>query len=394
MAFFRNSAVNLINLHYGIVSLAMSGGGVFYLVFLLRAGLSVPATFLTMAAILVGRFMARPLVLLLAIRFGLKPVVIAGTMACSLQYLVLAQVHGIGTALWTLIVVASVSDTLYWSSYHAYFAKLGDAEHRGHQVSAREALASLVGIVAPLMAGAALVTLGPLFAFGATAVVQLLAAGPLFAVPNVAIARHVPGGFRASRSGFLIFAADGWVAASNYFAWQMALFLVLGSSYTAYGGAMALAALVGAASGLLLGRYIDQGNGRRAVIIAYGVVAGVTLLRAFSLGSPSLAVFANALGALSACLQLPAMMTVVYNHAKLAPCPLRFQIAAEGGWDVGCLAGCLAGAAITASGAPLSIPIGLGLLGLCASVLMLRHYYAQVPVIDAPELARHAEQGG
>jgi hypothetical protein len=32
--------------------------------------------------------------------------------------------------------------------------------------------------------------------------------------------------------------------------WQMALFLALGESFTAYGGAMALAALVGAVSGL------------------------------------------------------------------------------------------------------------------------------------------------
>ena len=38
MAFFRNSTVNLLNLHYGVHALALSGGGAFFAVFLLRAG--------------------------------------------------------------------------------------------------------------------------------------------------------------------------------------------------------------------------------------------------------------------------------------------------------------------------------------------------------------------
>ena len=42
MAFFRNSTVNLLNLHYGIHALALSGGGAFWGVFLLRAGAPAP----------------------------------------------------------------------------------------------------------------------------------------------------------------------------------------------------------------------------------------------------------------------------------------------------------------------------------------------------------------
>jgi hypothetical protein len=45
----------------------------------------------------------------------------------------------------------------------------------------------------------------------------------------------------------------------------MALFVSLHESIPAYGGAMALAGLVGAACGLVLGRYIDTGHGRRVV---------------------------------------------------------------------------------------------------------------------------------
>ncbi|HAN64284.1 MAG TPA: hypothetical protein DCQ79_10580, partial [Rhizobiales bacterium] len=49
-----------------------------------------------------------------------------------------------------------------------------------------------------------------------------------------------------------LFLADGWIAAGYFFVWQIALFLSLGESYVAFGGALALAALVGAASGMLI----------------------------------------------------------------------------------------------------------------------------------------------
>lgn len=128
---------------------------------------------------------------------------------------------------------------------------------------------------------------------------------------------------------------------------------------------------------MLLGRYIDAGNGRRAVLIAYGVGAVTLGLRAVSLGTPWLAVGANALGALASCLLIPALMTAVYNLAKASPCALRFHIAAEGGWDAGCAAGCLTAAALAAYGAKLSMLIVLGFIGLAASVVLLRRYYAK-----------------
>jgi hypothetical protein len=62
-AFFRNSAVNLLNLHYGLHCIALYGGGAFFLVYLLRAGLAVPGVLVSLALILVGRFAVRPLVI-------------------------------------------------------------------------------------------------------------------------------------------------------------------------------------------------------------------------------------------------------------------------------------------------------------------------------------------
>lgn len=375
MAFFRNTTVNLLNLHYGVHALALSGGGAFFAVFLLRAGVPAHGVLASLAAILIGRFFIRPAVLVLGKRYGLKPLVLAGTILTALQYPLLAEVNGVGWPLLVLCVVSSLGDTFYWTSYHAYFASLGDAEHRGHQIGAREAIAALVGIAAPLLTGWALVTLGPRVAFGATAVVLMLSALPLLRTPNVLIAADAPGALRAALPGILIFAADGWTAAGYVFVWQIALFLSLGESFAAFGGAMAIAAVAGAITGLLLGRFIDAGHGRRAVWLAVGAMAATLIFRANGYGHPAVAMVANAAGALVNAFYTPTLMTAVYNQAQASPCALRFHVATEGGWDAGGAAGCLAAAGLLWAGAPLSYAILLSLLGTTAAFALLRRYY-------------------
>src|SRR5882757_1298037 len=178
MAYLRNATINLLNLHYGIHALAMNAGAAFFVVFLLKSGVPTPAVLATVAAILAGRFLIRPLVLVLARRWGLRPLVALGTLVSALQFPLLAEVHGVDSALLAACVVAALGDTFYWTTYHAYFASLGDAEHRGHQIGAREAIASLAAIVGPLAGGWALAILGARTAFAIVSMVQILSAIP------------------------------------------------------------------------------------------------------------------------------------------------------------------------------------------------------------------------
>jgi DHA1 family inner membrane transport protein len=377
MAFLRNDAVNRVNLHSGIQALAHGAGAIFFLVFLLRAGISVPAALVAQAAILAGRFLLRPAILPLAKRWGLKPLLIFGTVAIAVQYPLLAEVDGVGGPLLALCIVSSVGEVCYWLSYNAYFAAVGDAEHRGHQLGVREAVVAVAGIIAPLLGAWALLTAGPRWTFAAVGLIQAIAAVPLLGAPKVAVRQEAPGALRAARQGVILVAVDGWIDSSYFFVWPMALFVSLHESIPAYGGAMALAGLVGAACGLVLGRYIDTGHGRRVVVIAYGVATLIVLLRAASVGSPWPAVTANALSALVMPLLLPALGTATYNLAKASPCPLRFHMATEGGWDVGCFAGCLVAAALSAYGASLSLAILLALPGIAASTGLLWRYYGE-----------------
>src|SRR2546430_1041645 len=92
VAFFRNNTVNLLNLHYGIHSIALGGGAAFFLVYLLKSGVPIPGVFVSLALILLGRFFIRPIVVGLAARWGLRALVIAGTLLTALQYPLLAEV--------------------------------------------------------------------------------------------------------------------------------------------------------------------------------------------------------------------------------------------------------------------------------------------------------------
>ena len=380
MAYLRNDAINRVNIHTSVQALAQGAGGIFFLVYMVRSGVSVPMALAAQAAVMALRFVLRPMVVPLAKRVGIKPLVVAGTLVLALQYPILAEVQGVGFVLLTLVVVAAIGDILYWPAYNAYFASLGDTEHRGHQVSAREAMISVVSVVAPLLGTWALVTFGPRPMFALVGVVQALSILPLAGLPTVEVKRQAPGALKWSRPGMLLYLLDAWFDAFFFMVWPIALFLALDESFAAYGSAIALAALVGAGFGLLLGRAVDLGRGRRAVAIGCSVAAAVILFRAGSLGNPWLAVAANAAGGLVMPLLIPTLGSAVYNLAKASPCTLRFNIAAEAGWDLGCIAGCLSGAALVATGVPISATMILALPGIAAmAVVLTRHYGTRVP---------------
>lgn len=85
---------------------------------------------------------------------------------------------------------------------------------------------------------------------------------------------------------------------------------------------------------------------------------------------------ANALGAFVAGLYTPSLMTAVYNISKAAPCQLRFHIATEGGFDLGCGVGLILAAGLLTLGAPIAVTVLQALVGAVAAGLLMRRYYA------------------
>lgn len=379
MSQINDHAIRRATFHYAIQAFASAAGGIFMLVFLLKAGVSVPVALLYQAGIVGGRFLIRPAVLPLAIRFGVRPLLIAGTLLSAATYLFIGQIQGPGWPLVALCAFSALGYLLYWLCFHAYFAALGDPDRRGGQVGIREAIVAGVGVVAPLLGAWGLTTLGGPVTFALVAAIMASAALPLIGAPDVPVAAVAPDGYRVPKTGLGLMVGDGFMAAGFHFTWLIALFVSLGESFAAFGGAAAAAALTGAVGGLVLGRAIDSGHGRRAVTVAYACLAAVILVRAFSLGLPWLAVLANAAGGLLTAIVTPVLMTPVYNLSKASRCTLRFHVATEGAWDLGCFTGCLAAAGLAALGLPLSIPILTALLPAVGLVVLLFRYYGRRP---------------
>jgi hypothetical protein len=200
--YLRNRIVNLLNLHYGIHSFAMNGAGVFFAVYLCARAYRSRRVLGSLALIVALRFVQRPLVLVLGKRWGLRPLVIAGTMVSALQFPVLAEVHGVSLSLFVLCIVGAVGDTWYWDLLsRGTLASLGNVEHRGHQISAREAIASVAAIAGPLTVGWMLVAFGPRVAFGDSGDCADGVSRPFLRHAHVAIVEEAEGAFRPRYRG-------------------------------------------------------------------------------------------------------------------------------------------------------------------------------------------------
>ena len=80
MSQFNDHAIRRATFHYAIQAFAQAAGGIFMLAFLLKSGVSAPVALLYQAGVVAGRLLIRPAVLPLAIRFGVRPLLITGAL--------------------------------------------------------------------------------------------------------------------------------------------------------------------------------------------------------------------------------------------------------------------------------------------------------------------------
>ena len=268
----------------------------------------------------------------------------------------------------------------YCTAYHVFFATLSDNGRRGVQVGAFQALSTFAVIVGPAAGGLLLATRGPWLTFGLAFLIALLSIVPLLHIAEPPLVREKPfGAYAAAKRGVKLYFADGWIQVSLTSAWSMVLFAALHDRFDSFGGTLSLAALAGALGGIFLGRLIDKGHTRSAVWINAGMLALVVALRAATFGNAGMAVGVAICTTAVGGFYLPTWMTAVYGEAKLAPCTLRFQFAAEGGWDAGGVVAGIIAAAFCALGLPLSAAILLALpMVAVQAVLLARSYDAPV----------------
>jgi MFS transporter, DHA1 family, inner membrane transport protein len=363
MVIFGNRQFNFIYLHAALQAFAMHGGEAFAFVYLLKAGIPVHIVLLSIGALFASRLVFRKLVLPAAKRFGLRNALIFGILLEALTYPVLAQVSEVGPLLVAYLAMWAISSSFYWTTYHAFVVMIGDDESRGSQVSMMEFIGMFIGIIAPITTGLLLTYFSPLVAFGVVGICMACSAIPLMFTPNVKVAQDMPMPDAVLKQARLMLFTDGLRSGTFHFTWLIALFITLGSSFAALGGAMALAGIVGAVAGLFLGKSIDLGKGKRAAQIGFSVLAVAAMARAVGYAEPWSALLANAMAAIAWPIYSTAYNSRVYILAQQSPCPLRFHVVAEGGWDFGTATGCFAAALLTYLGFSFFWPLALALVG-------------------------------
>ncbi len=365
MGIFVNRRFNLIYVHAALQAFTAYGGEAFAFVYLLKAGIPVPVVLLSIGGLFGSRMLFRIGVLPLVKRMGLRNALVLGIIMEGLTYPLLSQINGTGPLLLFYLTIWAVSSSIYWTTYHAYVVLIGDGEHRGAQVSAMEFIGTFIGIIAPITTGLLLTWFAPLIAFSVVGLAMAASAIPLLYLPNLRIAPDAQIPRETRRLARLVMFTDGLRAGAFYFTWLIALFITLGSSFAAYGGALSLAGIAGAAAGLYVGRSIDLGKGRRAAQIGFAVLGLAVLARAFGYPYAWSAVLANAIAAIAMPIYGTAFSARVYALAQKSPCPLRFHIVAEGGWDLGTATACLTSAGLLYLGFSFFWPLMLALVA-CA----------------------------
>jgi MFS transporter, DHA1 family, inner membrane transport protein len=371
MNFFQNSSINRIYVQTALQGMAYFAGTAFVFVYFLKAGMSLPVVFLAIGAMVLMRILFRLTLIPLVKKTGLRNGLIIGACVEALGFLFLANLNGVNAWMIIYLLITSLGTAYYYTCYHAVVARLGDDEHRGAQVSAREAIFAIAGIVGPLLGGFVLTLFGPFYAFLAAASFNVLAIVPLLHLPNMQIESDADIPRDSKLFGFGLACADGVVAMAVSIAWRLVLFITLGENFNAFGGAIAAASLVGAGMGLGVGRLIDLGHHRSSIKIGLGLMAGTVLLEAFGYPTVWGAVGANMIGAVAGPLYMSAIMAPFYVAGKASGCTFRFNVWGENGFDCGSGFGCLAAAAMAWGGFSSFWILITGLFGVAAAYAIL-----------------------
>ena len=382
MGYLSNAAVNRLNIHNGLFMLAANLAGNFFLVFLLSRGFSTVEVLLAFAGLLATRFVLRPLALIVIPRLGAGKSMVLGNSFMVLQYLLLPHVHGLDVMFFLYCVAQALADCVYWTTYHAVYAHMGDNEHRGKQLGVRQAISIITSIFAPLLGGLALDHFGATVTFGIAATIQFVALLPLYGLPKIAFARQAPeGAFKAGLSPAKLFYSDSWYNLTLTMIWGILLFASAQNSFATLGEVFALAGVVGSVGALVLGRFIDNGHAHQAALFNGFFLALDAVLRMSTGRSLAAMCGITAMGSLLGASYMPILMTAFYNQVGRAPCSLRCMFVCEGAWDWGGITAALTAAGLLTLGAPFWCVIGLAFAGiLFQTTVLVRYYKASLPI--------------
>lgn len=373
-SFLTNGNINYLNLHFSVQAFANGFGNLFIGVFLYQAGIPLWQIFLAFGASLVVRLIFRPFALKLCFRYGLKKVLIIGTIFFALNYPLLGQVVGLDAWFYLFFIVFALTDDLYWLPYHTIFTLLGDKKHRGRQTGLRDGLIKISEFLAPLVSGILVITYGYWAAFGAAMFFMLISLVPLIKIPEIET-KHLSTKSRQpiSKEGFWLFVGNGFFS-NHSFTWKLILFLfILNPAY--FGGLIGLAVLFELFLNMFVGHLFDKGKGKIISRIGTLIIVLAVLGRGIFVDTIPEVIFYDIIFAIGLTLYMPIFDSAFYNFSKSSKHPLWYHYYAEIGWDIGAIAASLITAFIVYTTNDLRLAMMISLAGLLITNHILTKYF-------------------
>ncbi len=373
---FTNKSINLLNLHSAIQRFSSNIFDTFGAIYLLSLGISFPIVALIWTSICILGIILRPLSLMLSEKIGLKRSLILGVFISSGLFLVLSKVNGVNSWLYFYILYLTLCDIAYWLPYNSFYAVAGDINSRGKQIGTKLGFVTLLRMVAPLSGGIIITHFGFFYLYVIAMVVMLLSVIPLFFVQDVSPGKLIS--FKeAIRSidsrGMILQIGDG-IFNIHSFVWTIVLFSLAGN-YVTFGGLIAFEIFCTTVLFILLGYFIDKGNGKMITNIGLLILGLAILFRVFFVNTIPEVIFSDILIAIGMTFYLSSFEVGFYNIAKKTPNTLWFMFFGDLGWDLGAIISLALSAYLFVLGVPLRFIIGLSLFGLFIIYYILKNFY-------------------
>lgn len=211
--------------------------------------------------------------------FGFRRALQTSTFLGGLYYLELYFLNE-NTAFYIvplLILTISLWRMLYWLPYHVDFAKFSDSKNRGKELGAIESTLSVIGIVAPIVAGFIISKFGYNVLFIMGVVIYISSLIPFLTIPRTK-EKFSWGYFetwkkffdKEHRNEVLAFIADGAESAVGLVIWPIFIFQILNGDFLKIGAISTLVVAVTVLLQLLAGKYTDKKSKRK--LMKYGSI--------------------------------------------------------------------------------------------------------------------------
>lgn len=200
-------------------------------------------------------------------KFGFRHSLQLSTVCGALYYLGLRMLKEdtIHYVVPFLIIIITIWRILYWVPYHVDFAKFSGKNNKGKTVGFIQSIFSLIGVIAPLIAGWIIVKFGYDALFVAGIVIYLASMIPYITIPRTK-EKFSWGYFETWRKLFkkkhvgttLAFMADGAESVAGVIIWPIFIFIILDGDFMKVGSVSSAVVLITMIMQLLMGKYADK----------------------------------------------------------------------------------------------------------------------------------------